>query len=68
LKWCETTALSGGTASDGTWSCSISFPKGSASGKWDLAVLLEDEIGNQHESFSSELNAAGLTAFVTVKQ
>lgn len=67
LKTCETTALSGGTASDGTWSCSISFPKGSASGKWDLAVLIEDKIGNQHESFSSELIAAGLPAFVTVK-
>jgi len=48
---CTATMPSSGTATNGTFSCTISFPHYSASGTWTAQVVLADGVGNSQTIF-----------------
>ena len=51
--------LAGGTPTNGSYTASITFPQGSATGTWKLQVELVDEVGNVEVVTPAELAAAG---------
>jgi hypothetical protein len=58
---CESTAPQSGTALDGTYACSVNFPRFSSSGTWQvLAVELIDQASNQTLLSTSTLAGLGL--------
>jgi hypothetical protein len=56
----------GGPAQNATLVCTISIPAGGAAGRWPLAILLRDAMGNTRQYTSAQLQAAGLPHEVTV--
>ncbi|HYM54109.1 MAG TPA: IPT/TIG domain-containing protein, partial [Solirubrobacteraceae bacterium] len=51
---------SGGTALDGTWQATISLPRWSQQGTWQLSLAATDQVGNTVSLSPSQITALGL--------
>jgi len=55
-----------GDAFDGTWSCDVTIPVGSAEGAWTAQVIAYDQVGNQATYYTQDLQDAGYPAQLDV--
>jgi hypothetical protein len=59
--------LSAGTANDGTWSCSMTFPAGTPPGRWSLGYYrVTNNVGDEAFFFGTAAKAFGQSSGVSV--
>ncbi|HEY0151097.1 MAG TPA: hypothetical protein VGB92_03805 [Longimicrobium sp.] len=64
---CTSSTPESGTSNDGTYSCTITVPRGAASGTYPVsAVILRDKVGNSKEYTTEQLQAAGYATMINV--
>lgn len=63
---CTSGSPASGTVNDGTFTCTVTIPRGAANGDWQLLVILLDAAGNQRQIGPADLAAAGFANKITV--